>query len=186
MLLTELSTKELQMIREAIPHSSRIGVLWNPTTPSHQPALEATGATGEKFGIELFTVAARTVDELHEAFSRMARERVDGFMVLSSPLSRAQRVLLAELELKHRLPGMFGIKDNVEAGSLMSYGADVNDLNRRSAATYIDKILKGAKPAELPVEQASKYELVINLKTAKALGLTLPETLLAVADEVIQ
>jgi putative ABC transport system substrate-binding protein len=185
MLLTDLSTKELQIIREALPHSSRIGVLWNPTTPSHVPALEATEATGEKFGIELVTVAAQTVDDLNMAFAKMAGERVDGFLVLPSPLTRARRVLLAELELKHQLPGIFGIKDNVQVGGLMSYGADVNDLNRRAAA-YIDKILKGAKPAELPVEQATKYELVINLKTANALGLTIPETLLATADEVIQ
>ena len=115
----------------------------------------------------------------------IAGKRVDGFLVLPSPLTRARRVLLAELELKHQLPGIFGIKDNVQVGGLMSYGADVNDLNRRAAA-YIDKILKGAKPAELPVEQATKYELVINLKTAKALGFTIPETLLATADEVIQ
>ena len=92
---------------------------------------------------------------------------------------------LAELALKHRLPGMFGTKENVEAGGLMSYGSDFNELVQR-AATYIDKILKGAKPADLPVEQASKYELVINLKTAKALGLTIPPSLLARADEVIQ
>ena len=185
MLLTDLSTKELQIIREAIPHSSRIGILWNPTTPSHVPALEATAAAGEKFGIELVTLAAQSADDLNTAFAKMAGARVDGFLVLPSPLTRALRALLAELELKHQLPGIFGIRDNVQAGGLMSYGADVNDLNRR-AASYIDKILKGAKPAELPVEQATKYELVINLKTASALRLTIPETLLAIADEVIQ
>jgi putative tryptophan/tyrosine transport system substrate-binding protein len=115
----------------------------------------------------------------------MMRERVGGFLVVASPLSVSQRAPLAELALKHRLPGMFGTKENVEAGGLMSYGADLNDLHRRAAA-YVDKILKGVKPADLPVEQASKYQLVINLQTAKALGLDLPPTLLARADEVIE
>jgi ABC-type uncharacterized transport system substrate-binding protein len=104
---------------------------------------------------------------------------------VGSPLTQSYRVPLAKLALKHRLPGMFAIKEYVEAGGLMSYGADLNDVNRR-AALYIDKILKGAKPADLPVEQASKYQLVINLKTAKALGLEIPPIVLARADEVIE
>ncbi len=108
-----------------------------------------------------------------------------GFLAVASPLSLSQRAPLAELALKHRLPGVFGTRENVEAGGLMSYGADLNDLYRR-AALYVDKILKGVKPADLPVEQASKYELIINLKTANALGLTIPPTLLARADEVIE
>jgi putative tryptophan/tyrosine transport system substrate-binding protein len=130
-------------------------------------------------------VPARTLEDFEGAFATMMRERVDGFLVVASPLSISQRTPLAELALKHRLPGMFGTRDNVEAGGLMSYAADLNDLIRR-AALYVDKILKGAKPADLPVEQASKYELVINLKTAKALGLTIPPTLLVRADEVIE
>jgi len=115
----------------------------------------------------------------------MVQERVGAFLAVGSPLVVGQRVPLAALALKHRLPGMFPFKENVVAGGLMSYGADPKDLYRR-AAVYIDKILKGAKPADLPVEQASKYELVINLKTAKALGLELPATVLARADEVIE
>ncbi len=115
----------------------------------------------------------------------MARERVDGFLAVASPLTRSQRALLAELSLKHRLAGMFGTRENVEAGGLMSYAPDLVDLHRR-AATYIDKILKGAKPADLPVEQPTKFELVINLKTAKALGLTIPPSLLQRADQVIE
>ena len=114
-----------------------------------------------------------------------AQERVGAFLAVGSPLVVGQRVPLAALALKHRLPGMFPFKENVVAGGLMSYGADPNYLYRRAAA-YIDKILKGAKPADLPVEQASKYELVINLKTAKALGLDLPPTLLARADEIVE
>jgi putative ABC transport system substrate-binding protein len=119
------------------------------------------------------------------AFATLVRERVGGFFVSASSFSHFHRTLLAELALKHGLPGMFGARDNVEAGGLMSYSPDQNDLTRR-AATYVDKILKGTKPADLPVEQASKYQLVINLKTAKALGLTVPATLLARADEVIE
>jgi ABC-type uncharacterized transport system substrate-binding protein len=115
----------------------------------------------------------------------MTRERVNGFLAVSSPPTRAQRALLAELALKHRLPGMFGTRENVEAGGLMSYAPDLVELTRR-AATYIGKILKGVRPADLPVEQASKYQLVINLKTAKALGLTIPPSVLARADEVIE
>jgi putative tryptophan/tyrosine transport system substrate-binding protein len=184
-LLTDLATKELEILKEAVPQTTRIGILWNPTTPSHGPAVQAVEAVGEKLGVQLRLVPARTVQEFDGAFSTMTRERMGGFLVIASPLSFSQRAPLAELALKHRLPGMFGSKENVEAGGLMSYGVDYNDLHRR-AALYVDKILKGVKPADLPVEQASKYELIINLKTAKALGLTIPETLLATADEVIQ
>jgi len=116
----------------------------------------------------------------------MVRERVNGFLAVPTPLLRSQRAVLAELSLKHRLAGMYGPKDNMmESGGLMSYFADSQDVIRR-AATYIDKILKGAKPADLPVEQASKFELVINLKTAKALGLAIPPSLLQRADQVIE
>jgi putative tryptophan/tyrosine transport system substrate-binding protein len=130
-------------------------------------------------------VPVRVVDDFDAAFATITREHVGGVLVLGSPLGFSHRTLLAELALKHRLPGMFGTREYVEAGGLLGYAADLNDLTRR-AATYIDKILKGAKPADLPVEQASKYELVINLKTAKALGITIPPTLLTRADEVIE
>jgi putative ABC transport system substrate-binding protein len=183
-LLTELAAKGLEILKEAVPHATRIGVLWNPTTPSHPVALKAVTAAGEKLGIALHPVAIQTLADFDGAFATMAQERVGGFLDLSSPLTLFQRTPLAELALKHRLPGMFGRKVNVEAGGLMSYGADQKDLFRR-AAVYIDKILKGVKPADLPVEQASKYELIVNLKTARVLGLDLPPTLLARATEVI-
>jgi putative tryptophan/tyrosine transport system substrate-binding protein len=127
----------------------------------------------------------RTAEDFDAAFATMEREGVGGFLVVPSPLSTAYRATLAGLAVQHRLPGMYGHKDYVEAGGLMSYGADIDDLNRRAAA-YIDKILKGAKPGDLPVEQASKYQLVINLKAAKALGFDVPPLLLARADEVIE
>jgi putative tryptophan/tyrosine transport system substrate-binding protein len=185
MLLTELSAKGLEMLTEAVPGATRIGVLWNPTTPSHPPALQAVEAAGQKLKVAVQRVPVATADNFEAAFASMTQERVDGFVELGSPLFFNYRVRLAELALKHRLPGAFDFRELVEAGGLMSYGADINDLHRR-AAVYIDKILKGAKPADLPVEQASKYQLVINLKTAKALGLTIPDKLLARADEVIE
>ena len=181
----ELAAKELEMMKEAVPHATRIGVLWNPTTPSHQRALKSIEAAGEKLRVELRMIPARTLENFEEAFSTMTREVVEAFLVVASPLIVAQRVPLARLALKHRLPGMFPFKENVEAGGLMSYGADRDDLYRRAAA-YVDKILKGVKPTDLPVEQASKYQLVINLQTAKALSLEVPPTLLARADEVIE
>jgi putative ABC transport system substrate-binding protein len=184
-LLTELAVKELEILKEAVPQATRIGILWNPTTPSHPIALKAVAAAGEKLGIALHQVAIQTFADFDGAFATMTRERVDGFLDLSSPLTLFERTPLAELALKHRLPGMFGRKVNVEAGGLMSYGADQGDLFRRAAA-YIDKILKGVKPGDLPVEQASKYELIVNLKTARAIGLDVPPMLLARAAEVIE
>jgi putative tryptophan/tyrosine transport system substrate-binding protein len=185
MLLTDLSAKELEILKEAVPQAQRVGVLWNPTTPSHAPALKAIEAGAEKLRLNLRLVPAATRDDFPVAFAAMVDERADAVLVVSSPLARVERNFLAELELKHRLPAMFGSRWNVEAGGLMSYAADLDDLTRR-AAVYIDKILKGAKPADLPVEQASKYQLAINLKTAKALGLTLPESFLVRADEIIE
>jgi putative ABC transport system substrate-binding protein len=185
MLLTELSVKELEILKETLPSAARIGVLWNPTTPSHPTAVKALEAASEKLGVQLVLASAGSVTEIREAFSTMSRERVGGVLVLSSPLYTAQSALLAELQMEHRLPEIFANRGNVDVGGLMSYGADLNDLYRR-AAVYIDKILKGAKPADLPVERASKYVLVVNLKAAKALNLTIPMIVLAHADEVIE
>ena len=185
MLLTDLAAKELEIFKEALPHVSRIGILYNPATPSHPRALQAVKTASQRLDVQLIAVPVRTVEDFDGAFSTMIGERVGGFLALGSPLFLIQRVPLADLALKHRLPSMFGQKEPVEAGGLMSYAADLTDLTRRAAA-YIDKIIKGAKPADLPVEQASKYQLVINIKTAKAIGLTIPESFLARADEVIE
>jgi putative tryptophan/tyrosine transport system substrate-binding protein len=185
MLLTDLAVKELEILTEADPQAKRIGVAWNPTTPSHAPALRAIEDASEKLRLRLLVLPAPRANDFDGAFAAMVQERVDAFLVVPSPLSTLYRSALAELALKHRLPAMYGHRDYVEAGGLMSYGADIDDLNRRSAF-YIDKILKGAKSADLPVEQASKYQLAINLKTAKALGLDVPPTLLARADEMIE
>jgi putative ABC transport system substrate-binding protein len=184
-LATELDAKALEMLKEVLPRATRIGVLWNPTTPSQVPGLQSIKAAGEKLSLALYMAPAATVVEFDGAFGSMARENVGGVFVVPSPLATIHASRVAELALKHRLPTMVAGKDNVEAGALMSYAADRNDLVRR-AASYIDKILKGTKPADLPVEQASKYQLIINLKTAKALGLNIPATVLARADEVIE
>jgi putative ABC transport system substrate-binding protein len=185
MVLTELAAKGLEILKQAVPSASRIGILWNPTTPSHVKVVNEIEVAGKTLGVQLLMTPVQTIDDFEGAFSIMRRERADGFLVPPSPLTNSQPRPLAELGLKFRLPGMFGNKDNVAAGGLMSYGADFNYMYRH-AAIYIDKILRGEKPSDLPVEQASKYDLVLNLKTARALGIDLPPTLLARADEVIE
>lgn len=185
MVLTELAAKGLEILKQTLPRASRVGVLWNPTTPSHVQVVEAVQATAKALAVTLLMTPVKTVDDFEGVFATLAQQRADGFVVPSSPLTNSQPAPLAELQLRHKLPGLFGNKVNVRAGGLMSYGADFNYMYRRTAV-YIDKILKGEKPADLPVEQASKYDLVINLRTAKALGLELPMTILARADEVIE
>jgi putative tryptophan/tyrosine transport system substrate-binding protein len=183
--LTEIVVKQLEILKEALPRATRIGVLFSPTAPSHRPALQAIEAAAEKLGVQLHMVPVQAVENFEEAFVTMARERVGGFLAVGAQLFNSQQALLAELALKHLLPGMVGNNALVEAGGLMTYAADTYDMTRRSAA-YIDKILKGAKPADLPVQQPARFQLVINLKTAKALGLTIPLSILARADKVIE
>jgi putative tryptophan/tyrosine transport system substrate-binding protein len=185
MFLNDIVAKELEILKEAMPHATRISFLWNPTTPSHARALKEVELASEKLALRVHLAAARTAADLDGAFASMAQERVDCFLSLGSPLFSAQRAVVAELALKHRLPGMFSIKEDVEAGGLMSYSADTLDLFRQSAF-YIDRILKGENPADLPVQQPTKFLLVINLKTAKAIGFDVSPTLLARADEVIE
>ena len=184
-LLTELSPKELELLKEAVPGVRRVAVLWNPTTPSHKPALKAVEDAARTLGIQLQPVAAGAPAELEPAFTAMTRERAGAVLVLTSPFYFGERARLAELALKHRLPAMFGAKENVEAGGLMSYG-DNRAESTRQAGIYVGRVLKGEKPADLPIQQVTKVELVINLKTAKALGLTVPQSILARADEVIE
>jgi putative tryptophan/tyrosine transport system substrate-binding protein len=184
-LTTEIDAKALEMLKEVLPQATRIGVFWNPTTPSQVPGLQSVKAAGERLQLTLHIVPAATAEEFDAAFASMAREHVGGVFVMPAPVTTSQSALLAELAMKHRLATIFGAKENVVAGGLMSYGVDRNDLYRR-AALYIDKILKGAKPADLPAQQPTKFELVINLETARALGIEIPPTLLARADEVIE
>lgn len=181
---SDLTAKAIAILKEVVPQAARFGVFWNPAVPSGRPTLQSAEAAGTKLGIQIYSVPVRASKDFDGAFATMARERVGGVFVAASTLMRVERRPLAQLAIKYRLPSMFGAWENVEAGGLMSYAPDQADLTRR-AAIYIDKILKGDKPAGLPVEQASKYRLAINLSTAKLLGLHLPPTLLALADDLI-
>jgi putative ABC transport system substrate-binding protein len=184
-IMSETMVKSLELLKATIPKLARVAVIWDPTTPSHRPALDAVEAGGPILGVRLHPLAVRSAREFDSAFSAIVRERAGAVLVLSTPLFMGGAKRLAELAMMHKLPTMFGPKEHVEAGGLLSYSPDRADLYRR-AASYVDKILKGAKPAEMPVEQATKFELVINLKTAKALGLTIPPSLLQRADQIIE
>ena len=184
-MMTETNVKGLELLKEAVPGLARVAVVWDPATPSHRPGLKAVEVAGPALGLRIQPVAVRSATEFDSAFSAIVRERAGGVLVLSTPIFIAGAKRLAELALTHKLPTMFGPRHHVEAGGLMSYSPDRADLYRRGAI-YVDKILKGAKPADLPVQQPTRFELVINLKTAKALGLTIPPSFLNRADEVIQ
>jgi ABC-type uncharacterized transport system substrate-binding protein len=185
LLPPEIGGKYLELLKEAAPGVSRVAVLWNPLTASHTVVLKETGAAARTLGLELQPVRARRPDEIDGAFAAMSRARADGLIVLADPMFVSIRTRITDLATKSRLPAMYGLGEHTEAGGLMSYAASLPDLFRR-AATYVDKILKGAKPADLPVEQPTKFDLIVNLKTAKALGLTIPPSVLARADRVIE
>jgi putative ABC transport system substrate-binding protein len=184
-MMTETNVKGLELFKEAVPGLARVAVVWDPATPSHGPGLKAVEIAGPSLGLRIQSVAVRSATEYESAFSAMVRERADGALVLSTPLFIAGARQFAELALKHKLPSLFGPKHHVAAGGLMSYSPDRRDLYRRGAI-FVDKILRGATPADLPVEQPTKFELVINMKTAKMLGLAIPAGILARADEVIR
>jgi putative ABC transport system substrate-binding protein len=184
-LMTDLAPKGLELLISGVPVAKRIAVLWSPHAPSHAPALKAVEEAARTLRVQLQPVGVRTAAELEGAFAAMARARAQAVLVLAAPIFFAERQRVAELAIKHRLPTMSTLKEVTEAGGLMSYAPNFEDLFRRGAI-YVDKILKGSKPADLPVEQAAKFELVINLKTAKALGLTIPPSLLARADQIIE
>ena len=184
-LMTDLSAKMLQLLKETVPDATRIGVMWNPTTPSHPPALMALKEVASQLGVQLYMVEARVVEDFEGAFTTMSRERVRAVLVVAAPVTYSDRIPLANLALRHRLPAIYLYKENVEAGGLMSYGPDLVDSLRQSAR-FVDRILRGAKPADLSVEQPTKFELVINLKTAKALGIKIPQSILLRADRVIE
>ncbi len=187
-LVLGLVPKRLELLKEAVPRISRVAALWHPgffSERTTQEMLKEAKAAARTMGVQLQLVEVRGPDEFERAFSAMTRERADALIVLPGALLFYERRRIVALAAKHRLPSMAGGREFVEVGGLMAYGPSVNDLVRR-AATFVDKILKGAKPADLPVEQPTKFELVINLKTAKALGLTVPQSVLLRADEVIQ
>jgi len=184
---TELIGKQMQLFREAVPSLSRIGILSNPANPTHEARLREIDATAQTLAVRVERVTARTPSEVNQAFAVMAQTRVDGVLVLSDPMLSGEEaaVRVAQLALKGGLPSMYGWGTSVKWGGLMSYGADSEDMYRRVAG-YVDRIFKGAKVADLPFEQPTKFLLTINLKTSKMLGLTIPPSLLARADAVIQ
>jgi putative ABC transport system substrate-binding protein len=187
-LTPELVGKCLELLTRAVPAVSRVAVLWQPGARGERTdkdMLKAGDVAARALGVRLQFVEARGPADFDRAFSDMTRARADALTVLPSPMFINERRRLVDLAAKNRLPAVYPWREGVDAGGLMAYGPSVSDLFRR-AATYVDKILKGAKPGDLPVEQPTKFELIINLKTAKALGLTIPPSVLRRADEVIE
>jgi len=181
----ELAGKRLELLKEAMPKLMRVAVLWDPTEPGRTQLVRESEVAAAKLGLQLQTLEARNGREIGSAFTAMTRERVGAVLVYGSSMLAAHRATIAELAAKSRLPTMCPAREWIDAGFVMSYGASLNDMYRR-APYFVDKILKGAKPADLPVEQPTKFELVVNLKAAKALGLKIPPSLLQRADQVIE
>jgi putative ABC transport system substrate-binding protein len=180
----ELSAKRLELLKEVLPKLSRVAVLYAPD-PRVEPTLKELAVAARALGVHLQPLEARGLQDFDRAFAAMARDRSDALLLLPTALSPAHGVRVADLALRHRLPAIVQGRDVVAAGALMSYGANWTTIAHR-AATFVDKILKGAKPADLPVEQPTKFELLINVKTARALGLTIPQQVLLRADQIME
>ena len=185
-LVVVLTEKRLELLRELVPGAVRLAALVNPAEAENtQITLRDAETAARRFGMQLKTFQATNSDEINAAFESMGRERPDALLVAVTPFFLARRIHLAQLAAFHRIPAAYGLRDFAEVGGLMSYGASIADAYRQ-VGVYTGRILKGAKPADLPVVQSSKFELVINRQTAHMLGLTVPPTLLATADEVIE
>jgi putative tryptophan/tyrosine transport system substrate-binding protein len=183
-IFTELSAKRLELLKETVPGVARVAVLWNSNHPGQPLAFKQTQVAAQALGVTALSVEVRRREDFESAFRRLAKERPGALLVLPDPVTMFHRKLITDFDAKNRLPAMYAAREWADAGGLMSYGTNFAEVFRR-AATYVDKILKGAKPADLPVEQPTKFELAINLKTAKVLGLTIPPSVLARADRVI-
>jgi putative ABC transport system substrate-binding protein len=181
----ELYGKRLELLREALPALNRVAILWNPQNEGSRMGLESIKTSAKALGVQLEVIEVRDAQEIERAFSDVARSRAGAILTVADAFLWSQRARIVSVAARHRLPGIYPEGEFVEEGGLMAYGPNVRD-NFRRAADYVDKILKGAKPSDLPVEQPTKFELVINLKTAKALGVTIPQSLLLRADQVIQ
>jgi putative ABC transport system substrate-binding protein len=184
LMLVDLSGKRLELLKEAVPNLSRVALLLDPTDPSKQHTIKSNEAAAQALGISLWPVEISTPDDIEPAFAKIAQDRADGVVRGIGSMLFPQRALMGTAALKHRLPVISYIAEEVPHGLLMSYGQDFPEFFRRTVG-YVDKILKGARPADLPVEQPTKFKLVLNLKTAKVLGLPIPQTLIVSADEVI-
>jgi putative ABC transport system substrate-binding protein len=181
----EIFAKQLELLKETVPGIRHVAVLSNPANPYHQLAIREVNVAVRSLGVHLRILEARGPNEFEAAFTAMTKERVGGLLVLSDSIFNSHRTRLADLAARSRLPAIYGIRESVEAGGLMSYGPSFLDFYRQ-AATYVDRLLKGAKPGDLPVEQPTTFELVVNIKAATALGLTIPQSILVRADEVIR
>jgi len=181
----EISGKRLELLKESLPSISRVAVLTNPGNPIHAVFWKETQAAAQTLGLQVQSIKVRGPEDFDDAFTAAARGRAEALLVFDDSLTLGYRTRLVALAAKRRLPAMYGLREFPDAGGLVSYGPSNLDMYRRTA-TYVDKILKGTKPADLPVEQPTKFELVINFKTAKTLGLTIPPSVLARADEIIQ
>jgi len=184
-LAPELSGKQLELLKETVPRLSRMAVLGNSTLPGNAQALKEMELAAGAFKVQLQYVDVLDLKDIETAFRAVSKGRADAVLVLGNPIFLSQRIQITDLAVKSRLPAIYERPEYVDDGGLMTYGVNINELYRR-AATYVDKILKGAKPADLPVEQPKKFELIINLKAAKQIGLTIPPSMLARADKVIK
>jgi putative ABC transport system substrate-binding protein len=182
---SELVAKRLELLREAMPRISRVGVIWNPAIPGHTKSIEELKTVALSLSIKLHFVGVRTPEDFGAGFKAIRQADAQALYLIEDALFFAHRTTLGALALSNRLPGIYWTREFADAGGLMSYGMSYEDLARRSAR-YVDKILKGAKPADLPIEQPTRLELVVNMRTAKALGLSIPESVLVRADEVVR
>jgi putative ABC transport system substrate-binding protein len=185
LMVTELGGKRLEMVKELLPRVSHVAVLWNAANPYPALVFKQTQEAGQTLGIQVQSLEVRSPDDFDRAFEAAIRRLPDALITVEDPLTVSYRKRIADFAAKYRLPAMYGVREFVAVGGLISYGAQLADLYRR-AAGYVDKILRGAKPADLPVQQPSKFDLIINLKAAKELGLTVPQSLMLRADEIIQ
>jgi putative ABC transport system substrate-binding protein len=180
-----LYAKQLELLRAVSPNISRVAVLANSANPGSAIQVKETQIAARTLGVHYQLILSERPEQLSAAFEKMTKNRAEALLVVADPMFYAERIQIADLAARHRVPAMYGLKEHADAGGLVSYLTDFRDLYRR-AAGYVDRVLKGAKPADLPVEQPTKFELVVNLKTAKALGLIVPPSLLLRADQVIE
>jgi ABC-type uncharacterized transport system substrate-binding protein len=184
-LSADVSAKQFELLKSLVPRVSRAAILSNPSNPWHPLAIRAIEATAKPLGVELVVASVRTAGDLEGAFATIVKQRAKAVLVLADPMTVFARARVAELALRQHLPTMGSVAEMADAGCLASYWPDGADLNRRAAA-YVQKILAGARPGDLPIEQPTKYEFVVNLKTAKTLGLTIPPSMLVRADRVVE
>jgi len=182
---SDLAAKQLEILKEVVPRISSVAVLHNPANPGNEPEVRHVEAAARALGVRLQLVRASSPSEIDNAFTTMTNERASAVIVLVDAVLQNNRTRITDLAARHHLPAVYGLSEYVDVGGLLAYGPNRREMFRH-AATYVDRILKGVKPGDLPVEQPSKFSLAVNLKTAKALGLTIPPSLLLRADQIIQ